>query len=80
MQNDPLRGSEGYGQMKTLISEGTVLTPKLQLPDHTLTIENKKIVSVEAGKPSSIDDGDILIDARSWQCGVRHHGLYSRGA
>ncbi len=49
--------------MRTLIAGGTILTPESNYPDHTLVIEDQKIVSIEP-RWLGAGHGEQLVDAR----------------
>lgn len=53
----------GSAEVRTIISGGTIVTPSETLTDHTLVIEDHKIVSIEAGRYAT-GKRDRLIDAR----------------
>lgn len=49
--------------MKTIIQGGTVLTPYMLLPDHTVVLEGGKVTAL-TGQPVLAEAGDQVIDAQ----------------
>lgn len=46
--------------MRTLIVGGTLLTPQDSLPDHTLVIEDGRILAIEPGRPPAGSQAEVI--------------------